>query len=208
MVSLPQVMQWIDALQAVYRENKDFLTQLDSDIGDADHGINLDRGFTAVQAELQQNPPADIGALFKAASMTLIKTVGGASGPLYGTVFLKAALVAAGKSELDAETIEALFVQGLEGLKARGKAEVGDKTMIDAWQPAVEALCRARSEGKSVKQMLEAAADAAEQGRDATIPLIARKGRASYLGERSKDHQDPGATSSAFLFRAAAQRWA
>jgi dihydroxyacetone kinase-like protein len=203
MVTRDQIVAWIDKLESVYVENKEYLTQLDSAIGDADHGINMARGFVAAKKALAENPPDDIGATLKAVSMTLIKTVGGASGPLFGTFFLKAAVKASGQSEIDADGVEALFEEGINGIKQRGKAEVGDKTMIDAWEPALAALKERHSAGASVQDMLDAAVTAAEKGRDSTIPLIARKGRASYLGERSKDHQDPGATSAVLMLAAA-----
>jgi dihydroxyacetone kinase-like protein len=203
MVTRDQIVAWIDKLESVYVENKEYLTQLDSAIGDADHGINMARGFVAAKKALAENPPDDIGATLKAVSMTLIKTVGGASGPLFGTFFLKAAVKASGQSEIDADGVEALFEEGINGIKQRGKAEVGDKTMIDAWEPALAALKERHAAGASVQDMLDAAVTAAEKGRDSTIPLIARKGRASYLGERSKDHQDPGATSAVLMLAAA-----
>ncbi|MEX2445347.1 MAG: dihydroxyacetone kinase subunit DhaL [Alkalispirochaeta sp.] len=203
MATRDQIVAWIDRLESVYVENKEYLTQLDSAIGDADHGINMARGFTAAKKALAENPPDDVGAALKAVSMTLIKTVGGASGPLFGTFFLKAAVKATGQSELDADGVEALFEEGINGIKQRGKAEVGDKTMIDAWEPALAALKERHAAGASVKDMLDAAVTAAEEGRDSTIPLVARKGRASYLGERSKDHQDPGATSAVLMLAAA-----
>ncbi|MFW5693583.1 MAG: dihydroxyacetone kinase subunit DhaL [Alkalispirochaeta sp.] len=203
MATVDQIVAWIDRLESVYVENKEYLTQLDSAIGDADHGINMARGFTAAKKALADNPPDDVGAALKAVSMTLIKTVGGASGPLFGTFFLKAAVAATGKSELDADGVLTLFTEGIGGIKQRGKAEVGDKTMVDAWEPALSALTERRAAGASVKEMLDAAVSAAEEGRDSTIPLVARKGRASYLGERSKDHQDPGATSVVLMLAAA-----
>lgn len=203
MATRDQIVTWIDRLESVYVENKEYLTELDSAIGDADHGINMARGFTAAKKALAENPPEDIGAALKAVSMTLIKTVGGASGPLFGTFFLKAATTATGQSEIDTDGVEALFEEGINGIKQRGKAEVGDKTMIDAWEPALAALKERHAAGASVKEMLDAAVTAAEEGRDATIPLVARKGRASYLGDRSKDHQDPGATSAVLMLAAA-----
>lgn len=203
MATRDQIVAWIDRLESVYVENKEYLTELDSAIGDADHGINMARGFTAAKKALGENPPEDIGAALKAVSMTLIKTVGGASGPLFGTFFLKAATTATGQSEIDTDGVEALFEEGINGIKQRGKAEVGDKTMIDAWEPALAALKERHAAGATVKEMLDAAVTAAEKGRDATIPLVARKGRASYLGDRSKDHQDPGATSAVLMLVAA-----
>ncbi|SIQ79520.1 dihydroxyacetone kinase DhaL subunit [Alkalispirochaeta americana] len=203
MITLSQILAWITQLDTVYTENKAYLTELDSAIGDADHGINMARGFSAARKAMEETPPADIGAALKAVSMTLIKTVGGASGPLYGTVFLKASVTCMGQESIDEEGLERLLSEGFRGVQQRGKAQVGDKTMIDAWDPAVTALKEARASGGDVAAMLQAATAAAEAGRDATVPLVARKGRASYLGERSKGHQDPGATSTALLFAAA-----
>ena len=203
MVSLRRIVAWVDRLEAVYSEHKAYLTELDSAIGDADHGTNMARGFTAAKAALAEGTAEDIGAALKTVAMTLIKTVGGASGPLYGTFFLKAAGGLAGVHELDGAALERMFADGAAGIVQRGKAEVGDKTMIDAWNPAIEAIKRARAAGGSIEEMLKVAAEAAVAGRDATIPLVARKGRASYLGERSKDHLDPGATSTTMMIEAA-----
>ena len=203
MVTLQQVLAWIRRLDALYTENKGLLTELDSAIGDADHGINMARGFSAVVKELDENAPTDIGAALKSVSMTLIKKVGGASGPLYGTFFLKAAMTCGGQETLDTPALVQLFEEGVKGVKQRGKAEPGDKTMIDAWEPALAAMKEAHSAGGDVEDILKAMVAAAETGRDDTIPMIARKGRASYLGERSRDHQDPGATSTAMMLAAA-----
>lgn len=203
MITVNQMVAWIDRLEAVYVENKEYLTELDSAIGDADHGINMARGFSAAKKALTDNPPDDIGSALKSVSMTLIKTVGGASGPLFGTFFLKAAANVMGQSEIGIDGVAAIFEEGINGIKQRGKAEVGDKTMIDAWEPALAALKERHNAGASVGEMLDAAVAAAEEGRDSTIPLVARKGRASYLGERSKDHQDPGATSVVLMLAAA-----
>lgn len=203
MVSLRRIVAWVDRLAAVYSEHKAYLTELDSAIGDADHGTNMARGFTAAKAALAEGTTEDIGTALKTVAMTLIKTVGGASGPLYGTFFLKAAGGLAGVHELDGAALERMFADGAAGIAQRGKAEVGDKTMIDAWNPAIEAIKRSRAAGGSIEEMLKVAAEAAVAGRDATIPLVARKGRASYLGERSKDHLDPGATSTTMMIEAA-----
>lgn len=179
-------------------ERKDELTQLDSAIGDADHGINMDRGFSAVQARLGDLEGLDLGAAAKAVGMTLISTVGGASGPLYGTWFLRVATAAGDTTELDAGELGAALRAGLEGVVQRGKAELDDKTMVDAMSPAVDAYEAAAGDG--VAAAMTAAAVAATAGRDRITPLVARKGRASYLGERSANHQDPGATSTTILF--------
>ncbi|GAC1511324.1 MAG: dihydroxyacetone kinase subunit DhaL [Chloroflexota bacterium] len=193
------LVRWIERYTAELADNKEYLTQLDSDIGDSDHGINMDRGFRAVAGSLPDQEKKSIDGLLKAAGMTLIKTVGGASGPLYGTIFLRMAASATGKETLSASDLGALLAAGQKGIVDRGKAKVGDATMLDTWEPAVRAYEDAVATGENTVQALQAATHAAEQGMKSTIPLVARKGRASYLGERSVGHQDPGATSS-FLF--------
>ncbi|HZY28830.1 MAG TPA: dihydroxyacetone kinase subunit DhaL [Jiangellaceae bacterium] len=204
-VTLEGLLAWVRGFAALIGENKAQLTQLDAAIGDADHGTNMDRGMTAVLAVLDDgDPPASAAALFKQVGMTLVSTVGGASGPLYGTFFLRFATAAGEDSELDPKGFAAALRAGLDGIVARGKAEAGDKTMYDALAPAVAALDDALEGGEDLDAALRAARDAAEAGRDATIPMLARKGRASYLGERSVGHQDPGATSVALLVRTAA----
>ena len=183
------------------KEHREELTRLDTAIGDGDHGTNMDRGMSAVLERLQESDPADPGAVLKAVSMTLISKVGGAAGPLYGTLFLRMASSLEGEQETDLAGYAAAWRAALDGVQARGKAEAGDKTMVDALMPAVEAL-----EGASdLDGGLREAAEAARRGMEATTPLIARKGRASYLGERSKGHQDPGATSSYYLHLSAAE---
>jgi dihydroxyacetone kinase-like protein len=183
--------------------SKDELTELDRQIGDGDHGENLDRGYRAVVAKLDvTETPEQIGDLLKLVATTLMSSVGGASGPLYGTAYLRAAKVT-GLAELDAQGVVALLEGALEGITARGKAVVGEKTMVDAWQPAVDAAESAAHDGATTAEVLDAAARAARAGAEATVPLVATKGRASYLGERSADHQDPGATSTAILLEAA-----
>jgi phosphoenolpyruvate---glycerone phosphotransferase subunit DhaL len=201
------VVGWIRRFAAVIAENKEYLTELDSAIGDADHGINMDRGFQAVVPKVEALPPGDIGAAFKTVGSTLISTVGGASGPLYGTFFLQLGIASAGKSTIDLATLLAGLDAALTSMQRLGKAEPGDKTMLDALIPAREALRKALSDGASPQEAMNTAVAAAEEGMRATIPLVARKGRASYLGERSADHQDPGATSSYLLLRAAADQW-
>jgi dihydroxyacetone kinase-like protein len=201
------VVAWIKAIAAMIAENNAYLTQLDSDIGDADHGANMDRGFKAVVNKLPDVNDKDIGTIFKTVGMTLISTVGGAGGPLYGTWFLQAGLKTAGKMELTlADWSEALDAS-LSGIVMRGKAEPGDKTMVDALTPAVSALKQAVQENQPLNVALELSAEAAKKGMEATIPLVARKGRASYLGERSAGHQDPGATSSYLILKVAAETW-
>ena len=179
-------------------ERKEELTRLDSAIGDADHGINMDRGFSAVRDKLDSLDGADLGAAAKAVGMTLISTVGGASGPLYGTFFLRLATSFGDSQSVDAAGLGAALRAGLEGVVQRGKAQLDDKTMVDAMGPAVDAYDHACDAGIQVG--LEAAAAAAAAGRDRITPLVARKGRASYLGERAANHQDPGATSTTILF--------
>jgi dihydroxyacetone kinase-like protein len=196
--------RWIRTFAGLVAANKDVLTELDSAIGDADHGANMDRGMRAVVAALDGTEPAGAAALLKQVGMTLVSTVGGASGPLYGTFFLRMATAAGEVDSLDGPAFAKALHAGLEGVVARGKAEAGDKTMFDALAPAVEALDRSMAAGAPLAEALRAATAAAENGRDATIPMLARKGRASYLGERSVGHQDPGATSTALLVAAAA----
>ncbi len=205
-ITAAEVARWIRDFAAAVAERKDELTKLDQAIGDGDHGINMDRGMTAVVAALDGSQPDDVPALAKAVAMTLISKVGGASGPLYGTLFLQFGS-AAGPEPLTPLGWAGCLEAGLAGVRSRGKAEPGDKTMVDALIPATEALRGALDGGASFADALGRAADAAEEGAIATIPLVARKGRASYLGERSAGHQDPGATSSALLVRCAALAW-
>jgi dihydroxyacetone kinase-like protein len=194
------MVRFVEIYTARIKERRDELTDLDSAIGDADHGVNMDRGFTAVSAKLPELSDADLGALTKAIGMTLISTVGGAAGPLYGTFFLRFAGAVDQRTETDASGLGAALRAGLEGVVQRGKAELDDKTMVDAMTPAVDAYDARVGDG--IGAALAAAAEAAAQGRDRITPLIARKGRASYLGERSMHHQDPGATSTTILFEA------
>ena len=203
------VVRWIRAFAAEVGANKEQHTQLDAAVGDGDHGINMDRGMSAVLAKLDATTEEqDIGALLKTVGMTLVSTVGGAGGPLYGTLFLQMGTAVSGKDELGPDDWAAALEAGIAGVQARGKAEPGDKTMIDALIPGRDALKSALAEGASLEDALRQSADAAEQGMRDTIPLVARKGRASYLGERSAGHQDPGATSSHLLLEAAAETWA
>jgi phosphoenolpyruvate---glycerone phosphotransferase subunit DhaL len=201
--STDAVRAWVTRFAAVVAENKAYLTQLDQAIGDADHGINMDRGMSAVVAKLEGVDDADVGTILKTVGMTLVSTVGGAGGPLYGTLFLQMGTATAGKEELGAADWAAALDAALKGVQARGKAEPGDKTMVDALQPARDAFAAALDEGASFDEALRRSADAAEEGMRATTPMVAKKGRASYLGERSADHQDPGATSTALLLRTA-----
>ena len=204
-IQLGHVLDWIEELARAFVDSRQLLTELDSAIGDADHGINMDRGFSAVTAALSQASPISIETALKLVAMTLIRTVGGASGPLYGTFFLRASNACAGVAELDADGLVTLFKAGIEGLQQRGKAEAGDKTMVDALLPALQAMQAALAEGEDLGKLLRLASLAAEKGMRDTIPMIARKGRASYLAERSIGHQDPGATSAYLIIEAAAR---
>ncbi len=201
-VEVAQLVAWLETFGRLVHEERDHLTALDAAIGDADHGLNLDRGMRAVVERLHADRPATVDALFKTVGMTLVSTVGGASGPLYGTFFLRFGTAAGPVDELDAAGLATALRAGVDGVVARGKAEPGDKTMVDALEPAVTAYERAVGSGPELAAA--AASGAAEAGRDATIPMVARKGRASYLAERSAGHLDPGATSSALLLRALA----
>jgi phosphoenolpyruvate---glycerone phosphotransferase subunit DhaL len=207
-VSYPQVRDWVEAFSSTVSENRDYLTRLDSAIGDADHGTNMDRGMKAVLGKLNGLEDEDIGAMLKTVGMTLVSTVGGAAGPLYGTLFLQMGVATAGKSELEPDDWAAALDAAVKGVQMRGKAEPGDKTMLDALIPARDSFSAAVAEGASFEEALTRSAEAAEDGMLATIPLVARKGRASYLGERSAGHQDPGATSSQLLVKTAAEIWA
>ncbi|MFK4729328.1 dihydroxyacetone kinase subunit DhaL [Agromyces mediolanus] len=198
-------VDWVRRSAETVADNRIRLITLDREIGDGDHGENLDRGFQAVLPKLDDlaagSTPGDV---LKLVATTLISTVGGAAGPLYGTAYLKGAMAAGSATSLDGPAIAAVLTAARDGIVARGKAESGDKTMVDAWTPAVEAADAAAEAGADARTVLEAAASAAEAGAVATEPLVARKGRASYLGERSAGHRDPGAESSALLLRAAA----
>jgi len=205
-VDVAWALDWVRRSAQVVTENREELIELDRQIGDGDHGENLTRGFTAVIAKLDAlpEPPAEVGDVLKLVATTLMSTVGGAAGPLYGTAYLRAAKVT-GVPELDPAGVVALLEAGLEGIVARGKAHTGEKTMVDAWSPAVDAAVAAADAGADAAEVLAAAAAAASAGSDATIPLVATKGRASYLGERSAGHRDPGAASTVLILAAAAQ---
>jgi phosphoenolpyruvate---glycerone phosphotransferase subunit DhaL len=200
-ITTEDTLRWLKQLAQVLHENRDYLTQLDSPIGDADHGINMDRGFKAVTEKLPAMASMDIGSILKTVGTTLVSTVGGASGPLYGTAFLRAGMATSGKLELYEADFVGMLEAALEGVKARGKAQPGEKTMVDALTPALAAAKEAEVQNLGLSQMLRRASDAAEAGMKATIPLLATKGRASYLGERSIGHQDPGATSSWLMLK-------
>ena len=194
----------IGEMAAAMEENRRYLTRLDSEIGDGDHGNNMNRGLKAALEGLDGADPSTPADVLKAVAMTLINKVGGAAGPLYGTAFLRASKALSGKEEVSAEDVAEALEAALGGIKQRGKAEVGDKTIVDALEPAVEAANEAAGEG-SVAAVLRAAAGAAEEGAESTVPLTARRGRASYLGARAEGHQDPGATSTYLLLDAAAR---
>jgi dihydroxyacetone kinase-like protein len=191
---------WMRTFAGEMAEHRQELIRLDTAIGDGDHGANMDRGMSKAVQKLDADTPADPGAVLKGVAMTLVSTVGGAAGPLYGTLLLQMGNELAGSETVDQAAFAAAWRKGMEGVKARGKAELGDKTMLDALSPAVDALQAAAD----LDAGLAAAVQAAHEGMEATIPLTARKGRASYLGERSVDHQDPGATSTYYLFKSAA----
>lgn len=195
---------WIRECSRVLTENRTALMELDRAIGDADHGENMQRGFAAVVGKLDAGGQETPGAVFKLTAMTLMSTVGGAAGPLYGTAFLRAATALGDATEIDPAAVVGFLTAARDGVVARGKAETGDKTMIDAWTPAVDAAAAARDAGGDPAGVLSAAAEAAARGAVATEPLVAHKGRASYLGERAVGHRDPGAESTALLLRAAA----
>lgn len=190
-----KVLDTILAIGKRIEEEKDFLTELDNVIGDGDHGINMARGFHMVDAKLAPLEGKDIGTLLKTTGMTLVSTVGGASGPLYGTAFMKAGMVMAGKEEMSLTDFFACMDAAIEGVKMRGKGDKGEKTMLDAMIPALEAMKSSADGGAGAKEVLEAGVRAAKEGVEYTKTIIATKGRASYVGERSIGHQDPGATS-------------
>lgn len=202
-VTVGQLEQWLRAFAALVSAQKTHLTDLDSAIGDADHGINMERGMSAVVDKLDATDPQAVDELLKLVGITLVSSVGGASGPLYGTFFLRAGAACGPETELSPDDVAKALRAGLEGLVARGKPELGDKTMYDALHPALVAFDAALARGGGAADAFADAWAACTAGRDATIPMVARKGRASYLGERSIGHQDPGATSAALLFEAA-----
>lgn len=204
-ISRGAILAWIKAFADQIAENKDYLTELDAAIGDADHGVNMHRGMQAVLGKLPAVADKDIGTILKAVGMTLVSTVGGASGPLYGTFFLQFGTATANKSELTLAEWTAAFEAAVNGVVARGKAQSGDKTMIDALLPALAALKTAGSDSAELGAALGQSAKAAKLGSESTVPLVARKGRASYLGERSAGHLDPGSASTALLLRTAAE---
>jgi phosphoenolpyruvate---glycerone phosphotransferase subunit DhaL len=207
-VAVERFDAWVRRFADLVADQRAYLTELDSAIGDADHGINMERGMQAVRDRLDEASPATPGELFKVIGMTLVSSVGGASGPLYGTFFLRLGAACGSLDAISADDLAKALRAGVEGVVARGRPELGDKTMYDSLQPALEAFDSAVADRRTVADAFADAWRAAAAGRDATIPMVARKGRASYLGERSAGHQDPGATSSALLFEAAAAAFA
>ena len=200
-ITSDDTLHWLATVAQALRQNRDYLTQLDSPIGDADHGINMDRGFHTVNERIPTMTNMDIGSILKTVGTTLVSTVGGASGPLYGTAFLRMGVVTAGKRELYAPDITAMLESAIEGVKARGKAEQGEKTMLDTLIPALTSVQEAVAQQVPLSSLLHTMSEAAQQGMKTTIPMLAMKGRASYLGERSIGHQDPGATSSWLILK-------
>lgn len=198
-------LKWLELSAEAMKENRSRLIDLDRAIGDSDHGENMDRGFQAAMAKLAEAPPETPAAALKMTAMALMSSVGGAAGPLYGTAFLRASTAIGDAADVEPSLLVDALEAALGGIVARGKAEPGDKTMVDAWTPAVAAARKAADDGGLPEEVLRAAADAAAAGAEATEPLVARKGRASYLGERSAGHRDPGAESSALILRAAAE---
>lgn len=195
-VTRDEIVRWLERTAVVLHDNKDYLTQLDSAIGDADHGTNMDRGFAKVVEKLPTVTDKDIGNILKTVGMTLISSVGGASGPLYGTFYMRGGMAADAKAELTDEDLVAMLQAGVDGLIQRGRAQIGDKTMVDVWLPVMDSLNASLADGSDTLATLTEAVTVAEQAMKDTIPMQAKKGRASYLGERSIGHQDPGATSS------------
>lgn len=201
MITAEHVIRYLERLQAEIKAHRDELTRLDAAIGDADHGTNLERGFDAVAAKLPDMADKDIGTVLKTTGMTLVSTVGGSAGPLYGTAFMRAGIVLADVQEVEPSQVVPAFEAALEGIQTRGRARRGEKTMIDAIAPAVDAFRDSMAQQTDLVAALRAAVAAAEQGMHDTIPMVATKGRASYLGQRSVGHQDPGATSTYYMLK-------
>ena len=198
-ITAEHVIKFIEGVAASIKEHRDELVQLDSPIGDSDHGVNMDRGFSTVTEKLPSVADKDIGTILKTVGMTLVSTVGGASGPLYGTAFIRAGMALADRYELTPAEVVAALEAALEGIQARGKAQRGEKTMIDAIAPGIDVLKEAQASGEDFIAAMRRAVEASEAGMKATIPMLATKGRASYLGQRSIGHQDPGATSAFYI---------
>lgn len=200
-ITKSQVLKWLENCSQIMSEQRDYLTQLDTAIGDGDHGLNMQRGFSKAMEKVATVTDKDIGTILKTVGMTLLSQVGGASGPLYGTLFIKGSQYAIGKEKLSPEDLVAILKNGVDGIIARGRAEIGDKTMCDVWLPVLAEL-EISEQSQTITQLLESAVKKAEDSLATTIPMIAKKGRASYLGERSVGHQDPGATSTTYILRA------
>lgn len=207
MTDQKKVVEILHHIAEVMEENKEFLTDLDNVIGDGDHGINMARGFAEVEKQADSFAGKDIGSILKTVGMTLVSKVGGSSGPLYGTAFMKAGVTIGAKNEIGLSDFLGALEAGVEGVKARGKSTTGEKTMLDAMVPALDAMKEQQAAGADVKQVLEAGVQAAETGVEETKPMVATKGRASYLGERSIGHQDPGATSFSLLLKEIAKAY-
>lgn len=198
-----QLIVWLEKTAQYMQDNKELLTQLDSAIGDADHGFNMERGFNKVLGKIEElKQSQDVSSLLKNTGMTLISSIGGASGPLYGTFFLQAGIILNEKTELTLEDLKSSLENGLKGIKSRGRASVGEKTMVDVLEPVVTSLTTSIEAKLTIDEALSNMVNVAEKGMKSTTNMIAQKGRASYLGERSVGHQDPGATSSYFILKA------
>jgi dihydroxyacetone kinase-like protein len=206
-ISRNNFLEWIKNCAEVLKENREYLIDLDAAIGDGDHGANMDRGFRAVMSKMNEVEDKDIGTIAKTVGMTLLSTVGGAGGPLYGTFYLQIGMKSAGMMEMNLADWATALEAAVDGVVMRGKAELGDKTMVDALTPAVVSLKESINGSVPIGDALKESAGAAKQGMVDTIPLVAKKGRASYLGERSAGHQDPGATSSYLILQVAADTW-
>lgn len=207
MTDQKKVVEILHHIAEVMEENKEFLTDLDNVIGDGDHGINMARGFAEVEKQADSFAGKDIGTILKTVGMTLVSKVGGSSGPLYGTAFMKAGVTIGAKNEIGLSDFLGALEAGVEGVRARGKSTTGEKTMLDAMVPALDAMKEQQAAGADVKHVLEAGVQAAETGVEETKPMVATKGRASYLGERSIGHQDPGATSFSLLLKEIAKAY-
>lgn len=207
MTDRKKVVEILLGMAKVLEENKEFLTDLDNVIGDGDHGINMARGFSEVEKQAENLGEKDIGNILKTVGMTLVSKVGGSSGPLYGTAFMKAGMTVGAKNEIDMSDFLSGLEAGIEGIKARGRSTTGEKTMLDAMVPALDTMKEQQAAGADAKQVLEAGVQAARAGVEATKPMIATKGRASYLGERSIGHQDPGATSFTLMLEVIAEAY-
>lgn len=198
-ITAEHVIKFVEGVAASIKQHRDELVQLDAPIGDSDHGVNMDRGFSTVIEKLPSVADKDIGTILKTVGMTLVSTVGGASGPLYGTAFIRAGMALADRYELTPAEVVAALEAALEGIQARGKAQRGEKTMLDAIGPGIDVLKEAQASGEDFTAAMRRAVEASEAGMKATIPMLATKGRASYLGQRSVGHQDPGATSAFYM---------